>query len=337
MENRNNSFDIIRLIAAFMVLYSHQFSLSGLQEPIFLKWNSLGYIAVAIFFSISGYFMPKSFGRSDNFIRFIIKRCKRIFPGLFACSIFMYCFIGVIFNTNSISEYLLSGDALTKVIRNSVFIQEQVPGVFSNFKYKEIINGSLWTLPIEFTCYILIGFFLSISNSWKSPAILLLTSVIATIALNYQTDLYAYYSVPFKFLALFMIPFSLGSLLSFTESSWWRYRFKIIAVSFLMLLATNAKPEIQIIGLLCVTTITIISGLSIKDTVINGRFDISYGVYIYAFPVQQIMINLVTHDFYLSLLISSVCTIILSSISYRYVERPFLTRKMKSDIKLEFN
>ncbi|TNV22131.1 acyltransferase [Buttiauxella sp. B2] len=326
---RNNSFDFIRHIAAYMVLFSHQFALSGIQEPIFFKWNTLGFIAVAIFFSISGYFMPKSFGSSENFIEFMIKRCKRIFPGLIACSLLMYFFIGFFFNTHSPSGYLLSGDALVKTLRNSVFIQEQIPGVFSDFKYKDVINGSLWTLPIEFLCYIIIGIFLSFSNSWKTPALLLCIAMISTVAINYWTDLYAYYSIPFKFFALFMIPFSFGALLSLTKDSWWKYRIKLILISCLMLAAISGKPEIQIIGLLCVSMLTIAIGLSINDRVVAGRFDVSYGIYIYAFPAQQIVINTLTDEFYISLVISIVITTVLAVVSYKYVELPFLKREFK--------
>lgn len=328
MNERKNAFDLIRHFAAYMVLFSHNFALSGLPEPIFFKWNTLGFISVVIFFSISGFFMPNSFGRSDNFIEFMIKRCKRIFPGLIICSVFMYFIIGVFFNTNSRFEYLFYGDALIKTLRNSVFIQEQIPGVFTEFKYKEVINGSLWTLPIEFACYIIIGFFLSVCNSWKAPAILLCISISATIAINYQTDLYAYYAVPFKFLALFMIPFSLGAILSFTKEAWWKYRFKLLAISILMLIAISGKPEIQIIGLLSISLLTIVIGSSINDKLISGRFDISYGVYIYAFPIQQITINTLTSDFYASIAISLSVTTLLAAISYKYIEAPFLRRKI---------
>lgn len=327
MTERNNSFDIIRHGAAYMVLFSHHYALSGMAEPVFFNWNTPGFIAVAIFFSISGYFMPQSFDRSMNFIEFMIKRCKRIFPGLLVCSIVMYFLIGIFFNSGSSSSYILSGDALIKTIRNTIFIQEQIPGVFSDFKYQSVINGSLWTLPIEFVCYLMIGFLLSISKTWKVPCFLFVTSIIATITLNYQTDLYAYYSVPFKFLALYMIPFSFGALLSITKSAWWRYRNYLILISCLMLIATSGKPEIQIVGLICVSTLTIMLGLMAKDKFICGRFDVSYGVYIYAFPVQQIVINTITSDFYGSMILSFIITTFLASISYKFIESPFIRKK----------
>ncbi|TNV19021.1 acyltransferase [Buttiauxella sp. B2] len=326
MNERNNSFDLIRHVAAYMVLFSHHFILSGLHEPIFLKWETLGSIAVAIFFTISGYLMPRSFSGSSNFLAFMKKRCNRIFPGLIVCSFVMYFGIGFFFNTASPSDYISSGDALVKTLRNSVFIQEQIHGVFSNFKYKDIINGSLWTLPIEFVCYIIIGFFLSISNSWKSPSILLLIAIIATIAINYQAELYAYYAVPFKFLALFMIPFSTGALLSMTRSAWWNYRFNFLAIAALMLVAASGKPEIQIIGLLCVSLITVMIGTIFNEKIIHNKFDISYGVYIYAFPVQQIIINTFNITFYSSMFVSATITTIIAIASHKYIESRFTRR-----------
>lgn len=329
MAERNNSFDIMRHVAAYTVLVSHHFVLSGLSEPLFLLWSTYGTIAVAVFFSISGYLMAESFSGAGNFIEFMIKRCRRIFPGLIMCSFIMYFIIAPLTKVDSPYEYIVSGDALNFFLKNSVFLQEPVIGVFSGYLYKDVINGSLATLPMEFLCYIIIGLALSFSSSWKSPTCLLITAIITTLFLNYQTDLYSYYSITFKLFFLFSIPFFTGSILSLTKNAWWGRRKELLIFSVLFLFILKGRPEIQIFGLLCISYICISLGLMTKDRLIKGRFDISYGIYIYAFPAQQIIINTTNLGFYTGMILSAIITTCIAILSYKYIEKPFLRNKRK--------
>lgn len=335
MKDRSNSFDIIRHFAAYMVLFSHHFRLSGHHEPIFIRWDSYGAVAVAIFFCLSGFLMPKSFKSSGSFIEFMRKRCLRIFPALFMCSVIMYLFVAVAFNGSDIYGYLFSPQPFINTLRNTFFMQSYVNGVFSDYFYPDVINGSLWTLPIEFSCYLIIGLALSISLTWVGPALLLVTCIISTIIFNFYPDNYTYFSVPFKSLSLFGIPFFFGALLSMTTQAWIKYKLQILISALVLLFAMAGKPEVQIAAPLCLSVIIIVFGIGVKDKIINGRIDISYGVYIYAFPVQQIIINNITDRFIPSIVLSILVTTFLAIVSYFYIERPFLRRKIKERVKAE--
>jgi len=104
----------------------------------------------------------------------------------------------------------------------------------------------------------------------------------------------------------------------------------MVATSLLMLWLMRGRPEIQVLGTASIAVLTVVTGVSFKDKIVNGRFDISYGIYIYAFPIQQIVINRVTGNFWSSMFISSALTIIAGYISYRYVELPFLQGRRKT-------
>ncbi|MFN7645740.1 MAG: acyltransferase family protein [Burkholderiales bacterium] len=83
MQNpaRGNNFDLLRLVLATMVVYSHSFALVGQQEPI--AWGrSLGSLAVHGFFAISGYLVCQSWMRSVSWLVFSTNRLLRIVPGL---------------------------------------------------------------------------------------------------------------------------------------------------------------------------------------------------------------------------------------------------------------
>lgn len=322
-----NCFDLLRHFAAYMVLFSHHFALSGIQEPMAGNFGSLGHVAVAIFFAISGYFMPQSFARSEGFLAFMTKRCRRIFPALIVCSFFMLYVIGGYYTPGDKLTYLLSYDTFKSFIENSLLIQQKVPGVFSDFTFKDTINGSLWTLPIEFACYIIIGFLLSFSCNWKSTSIFLVTSFILTLILSYTTEYYSFYTIPLKTLASLGISFSVGALLCQTQEQWIKYKWKLVFLSVVLFWTIIDRAEIEVMGMILIPVIIIVVGVSFSDKLIKGRFDLSYGVYIYAFPVQQIIINRLIASFWLAMIISALATTIMAYLSYRFIEKPFISRK----------
>lgn len=324
MRNRDNSFDLIRHFAALLVLYSHHFALLKLPEPTFPHWDSLGFVAVVIFFAMSGYFMPGSFNSSGNFLVFMAKRCRRIFPGLIVCSLLMCYLIGGIFTPRPTLNYLFSLSTLKASIQFSSFIGRPIPGVFSDFLFKDAINGSIWTLPVEFVSYILIGIALSYFNHWKSVLTLFILSVVATRLIGHTGMNYMFYCVPLSYLAIFGIAFTGGALMSMTQEYWFANRLYLAVASVIFLIILQGRPEMLILGTLSLGVLTVIIGVSFKDKLINGKFDLSYGIYIYAFPIQQLVINLITQKFWLSMIISAMLTIFVAYLSYKFVEKPFL-------------
>lgn len=209
-----------------------------------------------------------------------------------------------------------------------MFIGSNIPSVFSDFIYANAINGSLWSLPVEFLCYVIIGSVLSMAFSWKSIVAILWFTCIATATLNQKWTDFSFYAVPMSYLALFGIAFFTGALMSMTKSSWIDKKIPCVIVAIVFIWLLRGRPEIQVLGTASISVLTIVIGCSFKDKIINGRFDISYGVYIYAFPIQQVVINCVTNDFWLSMFISIFFTTIAGFISHKYIERPFLKRHM---------
>ncbi|HIB4625653.1 TPA: acyltransferase family protein, partial [Klebsiella pneumoniae] len=123
-----------------------------------------------------------------------------------------------------------------------------------------------------------------------------------------------------------------GALLFSTKHLWVNRKAAKAAMtvlSFSVLFITGDKSELSLIVLTMVPVLVICMGLSFRDTLIKGKFDISYGVYIYAFPVQQIISNYMPNEFAMSLLSSFVTTTVLALISWFVVERRFLARKNK--------
>jgi len=159
-DQRENSFDALRLILATLVVYSHSFPLTqGIQsrEPLWRATRgqlSLGTMAVDFFFIISGFLITASMLRSSSVWEFLKKRIQRIYPGFFAANLmgtFLFAQIGHARVIPQISKRFLN--CVFETIRlheftySAAFLANPLSG----------INGSIWTIPYEFWCYLLVA------------------------------------------------------------------------------------------------------------------------------------------------------------------------------------
>ncbi|PHM26530.1 acyltransferase family protein [Xenorhabdus ehlersii] len=328
---RNNCFDVIRLLAALMVLFSHHFALSGMPEPTIANMESLGGISVIVFFSISGYLICMSGMRSEGFSGFMAKRCRRIFPALIPCSIFVFVIIGCIINYGNITEYL-SSPIFVNILKTVTLQNVDTSYLASNFIFKPSMMGSLWSLPVEFACYLILGCAISITRSTSVyPLIFAIFLVAALYVLKTGYNDF-FFNVPVDMLITRGMCFFLGASLAISVDAWNKKEIKIFTLIILSAYMMTTTPLIdhKIVGYIFFSLLAIFIGVSFEDKVISGKFDYSYGIYIYAFPVQQVSINMMGLGFYGSMILSFIMTIILAALSWHLVESPFL-RKKKSD------
>jgi peptidoglycan/LPS O-acetylase OafA/YrhL len=270
-NERGNSFDLIRHFAALMVLYSHHFALLRLPEPITPFWDTYGAVAVAIFFSISGYFMPASVKRSGTFIEFIKRRLRRLLPGMMMCSLLMTYVLGTIYTSESKWDYVTSSWALVTFLKYSMFLGREIPGVFANFIHPIAINGSLWSLPLEFLCYITIGVALSFSQSWKVVLALFIGSVLGTAWLVHTGTSFTFYGVPLNFFYMFGICFSGGALLSMTKETWYPNRWLLLVFGIASMFIMPSGLELSVLGMFGITLVIVVLGVSFSEKLINGN------------------------------------------------------------------
>ena len=176
----NNSFDLIRHIAALLVLVSHHFVLYGREEPGIAGYNSLGGIAVTVFFAISGLLITQSYINARSFGDYLSKRVARIFPALILCAFVMTYIAGSLFAEG----YVSGSSALIDFMRISVFGRADIREITDGFIFADSFNGSLWTLKIEFGFYLLLALALGLFRRSLLPWILLAMFVMATYVLG---------------------------------------------------------------------------------------------------------------------------------------------------------
>jgi peptidoglycan/LPS O-acetylase OafA/YrhL len=317
---RNNSFDLIRHLAALMVLVSHHFALSGLEEPGIAGYNSLGGIAVTAFFSISGLLISQSFFNSRSFADYLGKRVVRIFPALILCAFVMTYLAGAVFADG----YVTSFGALADFLRISVFGRANIEPITQGFILSESFNGSLWTLKIEFGFYLLLALALGMYRRALMPWVLLTVFAVATYALgNHVPGALA------QKLAVYSaagIAFFAGAVIAFNQQYLSDHRVLAIALVTAagLIFFSLGTPLASVLATLGVCLATLSLGLLYVDKTIRRRFDISYGMYLYAFPVQQLIINKTSLTFIPSMLVSALIVIVLATVSWRLVEQPAL-------------
>lgn len=336
-KKKDNNFTLLRLIAAFGVLYFHSYPLAYgskvdyLYEPAYREFVLLvGRLTVDMFFVISGFLVTASFCRTENLRQFIVARMLRIFPGLFFAVIFCAFIVGPLATEIPLSNYLTSAQTYSFVIKNALLIdgvQSELPGVFKNNPYPHDVNGSLWTLPIELKLYFgvaVLGLsailrFEKLFNAW----------LLLIILLYIQTPVQQFILVQELHHVRVAFMFVLGSFFYVNRS---HIHLNFITFVGLLILSYFSKTGSISTGVqsVCFAYFVILCALHplLKVPSMDRWGDISYGLYIYAFPVQQLLV------YYLPsikpiemLMMASAITGCLAYLSWKFVESPALNLK----------
>ncbi len=339
-KNRDNNFNLIRFIAASLVLYSHSFALaigSGDAEPLrsFIGMT-LGTISVDIFFVTSGFLIASSFFGRNNIIAFTWARVLRIFPALIIAVAFCTFVIGLFFTTDAPAEYLTNKETYRYFLKNITLffgVEYNLPGVFAETPHKHAVNGSIWTLPYEVKMYAylaIIGSTLIYCKKWfKTNFLKIIFLCIAVIAISANIINHFQPFIPEKFIRLFT--------LFFTGTAFYIWRDNIYLSSRVFLLLVIALS----ISIFEKELFFVIYSISIAYLIFyiayvpagiirnfNKTGDYSYGIYIYAYPVQQSIAALIPDvSIPIMIALSFFFTFILSFISWHLIEKKALKMK----------
>lgn len=157
-KDRNNNLNIIRFIASVMVIVAHSYALAAKERDLLKMVSSgqadFGSLAVDMFFFYSGFLICRSVKNSQGICGFIRRRAARIFPPLFFVVCVCVFVLGSFVTELDIGSYFTNCQTYL-YLTNAIFIlRHDLPGVFGDNIYDSAVNGSLWTLPVEFLCYI---------------------------------------------------------------------------------------------------------------------------------------------------------------------------------------
>jgi peptidoglycan/LPS O-acetylase OafA/YrhL len=299
---RARGMDMLRLAAATLVIVAHSYNLTLHEEP-FRRFGGpeFGDIAVAVFFAISGFLVTASWISDPRLRSFVLRRALRILPGLWVVLLVTVLGFGLLVTVEPVVTYLTSVDTWRYPLERAVVFSTRpsLPGVFTTNPYGSPVNGSLWTLPVEVTAYIATLAFgitglLARRRELVVVAIILLMVIQETI-LPTASGLVATDSAGavLHWLVHFGLFYAVGALL-FLYRERVPLSFAAAAAALVVWVLSFDTGAMTIVGQLTLPYVVLVLGYRAPE-VVDGFFrrigDLSYGTYIYAFPVQQTIIH----------------------------------------------
>lgn len=278
--------------------------------------------------------------RSQSTRDFLISRSLRIFPGLLVMLIVTTVFLGLVFSSLPASGFFARPETYRYIIGNSVLYlpQYELPGVFESNPLRAV-NGSLWTLRFEFTCYLL-TLLLFLIGAFRSQ----------------RSFLIAIFVMLAGYFALLIVAGATGRLDSLLNDGsglaklhrlWFAFLLGIVVgrfvetfqIKFWMVLATGVAAVMLFETALFLTAFVLfITAFLFWFAFLQGRWlepfrrmqDYSYGIYIYAFPISQ-AVEQVSPGLspFSNAVVTFVATLPLAAMSWHWIEKPSLSLKSR--------
>ena len=292
-----------------------------------LRFTHSGEVGLAIFFAISGFLVTGSYLNRGSFAYYLKCRALRILPGLLVCLLLTALVLGAVVTTRPAADYFANGDTWRYISGNLSLIKTvfTLPGVYEHLPLAGAVNGSLYTLPAEFRLYLFIGLFGAVGLLLRPRLYLPWMLALTAVALFAPADWSLYFNKR-GFTSLFLC-FAFGSVL--------RVYMRLVPLSAYILLAgiavsaavrhTPAFPTLFYATILyAVFWVAYVPNLYW----FNRIGDYSYGLYIYAFPIEQ-GLRLYYPDIEPLVLAGAalVLTLVFAVPSWHLVEKPALQLK----------
>lgn len=337
---KNNNFDFLRFLFAVLVVVSHAFPLAGDNESsqwIYQVTNGqivLANIGLNGFFIISGYFIFQSLERSRSLYDYFRKRFLRLFPALFIVLLLTIFLTPLVYN--SPIAFYANKDVYTYLPNNLLLynFQSSIKGIFDTNAY-HAINGSLWTIRYEFSLYVALSLLFFFRKKNRIVQLLLFMSfVVLNLGYNFYlgrlggSSLLGMQGLHILNLGAFFVCGSLFASLRIEQIKNKGFILLIAILIFVLSVYFNFYDAIKHIVLPIV--ILLIGFIPLPFINTFGKIgDMSYGIYIYSFPIQQTMMYFFKFNKYELILSSVIVSITLGYLSWHLIEKKALKYKKR--------
>ena len=335
----HNGFDALRLFAASMVVFRHAYGLPAGADPNaepvlrMLGFISAGGLGVATLFFLSGLLISQSWAHSTTPIEFAAHRVARIWPGLVWCLVLTTYFI-VPIGTGAATSFYMRSDVHHYIASNALLynMQFEIVGVFDEQRFSAI-NGSLWTLPPEVTMYgvvLVLGLCGLLRNGWIAAFCAVLIGLVLwrvpaiASALHFGWELV-------RGMLFFLAGMTVYALRRHIRVALWH-----AVVAWCVFLAIPAAAKEAAFYLVWAITILAIGVHTDIARLLQLRDDYSYGVYLYGFPLQQMLVHWIpTSGAALNFLVAMPVCFVFAALSWHGIERPMLrwVRRLGPDVR----
>lgn len=291
-DPRHNSLNAIRLGLASAVIVSHSFAIGMFGPEPQAGGTTLGTWAVFGFFAISGFLITGSRLSGKPVFGYYLNRVLRIFPGFIVClTVVAFVFAPLSLLLDDKASWSLWNSA-TYFLRNialypPVMTQPAIGQTLQHVPYQGYWNGSMWTLFWEFACYILVGLAASLSRRILQ-AVVAVTLLLAT-TFSLTAELGALHLDDLADLALPLLAAFAAGALAFLHQDRIKLNGAVVAGALVVLVALSLVELVDSLSAVPVTILMLWLGIVLPLQNVGTRVDLSYGMYIYAWPVQQFL------------------------------------------------
>ncbi len=334
LQGHPSGFDYLRVILATSVLLWHSYQISyGTQAALDFWGTSPGFILELIlpmFFALSGFLVSGSLERNRDLRKFLTLRIIRIYPALCVEVFVSALILGPIVTAFHLHEYFTTRTFYSYMMNTIGWIHYFLPGVFLNNPYAGVVNTSLWTVPFELECYIilpilvLLGFMRSrlISLFMFTACTFLVISLLAYKGES-GTPLGAIHG------RVLLLCFLAGTII-FRFRDILPYSGKLaLTAAALAIVMLRYNATVCFAPLLVAYVTSYLGMLNPKRTFLIDTGDYSYGLYLYAAPIQQTVAWALgqANCWKLNVAIALPATVLFALFSWHTVEKPFLKVK----------
>ncbi len=323
-------FDYLRIGLSVAVLGWHAFALTAHSPELDAElWSGpfrfLPAAIIPLFFALSGFLVTGSLGRTRLY-QFVTLRCIRLVPALAVEITLSAVIIGLAFTTLPASQYLGSRGFWTYFLNIVGDIHFYLPGVFDEEPSQGLVNGQLWTIPFELECYLALVL-LAVSTVIKRR--FAFTAIVAGLSLAFTVR--ALTGPPIS--GITHVPGRVLVVCFLAAVSLYLYRDRIPYSNVLGVISALATavflqiPNASYLAAFPAAYLTVWLGLMRPPAIPFG--DLSYGVYLFHWPIVQSVVHTVPsiHSGLLMMLVSLPLTAVCAWLSWTLIEKPILIRK----------
>ena len=336
---RENNFNIVRLVAALLVMIGHMGAILGIPAMT-LGGLELHTIGVYMLFLIGGYLVTNSWLRDPHPGRYFIRRFSRFYPPFCVMVLVMTFGAGPLLSSLGVPAYFASW--YKSYLWNLRFFPVfALPGVFEGIPYPGVVNGSLWTMPVEAALYLLLPLALTALRAGKRDHRGFVLSAALTggiCVLELATRLIwpagslVWYGTDWLFSLRLLVYYAIGMLYTWPQMRRLLNGQVACALMAGYCLVQKAAPvwnDAAAWIAIPYAVMTLALAPRPKFARIGSRFELSYGIYLYGFFFQQLVVQFreaggKSWGFYTCLGISLVLTLIAAFLSCILVEKPCL-------------
>ena len=333
-----NNFDLLRILFAWFVIVSHSYVLNGNgpTDPLFEMTQQtflFSFIGVKGFFIISGYLIFKSMVVSNSIFEYLVKRVLRIFPALAVVLLVTLAAVYFIYPSN-IPPFFTNKEVYAYFLGNVILFKPHffISGIFSGLP-SSAINGSLWTIEYEFFFYVFILLFFYFRSNKKILKALLVIVVALFLMVRlafYDWTVQTHFFIPLEPLFDLGPYFLMGSLLSCFDFDKMPAKNAIAAVLSMALIASVYFKIGHTVVYFTLPFLVIYAGKQtskLATWVHSAIGDPSYGIYLYAFPLQQLLIYWYRPSTLVLFIASTIGAFVFGYLSWIFIEKKALALK----------